>query len=104
VSVPPAAAAPSPAAAPAPAPLLAPTAGLHKLWGTVVSLDGQNLTLKDRHGMQRVLRVASNAALTRGGAQAASSLADLKVGDKVTVRYAADVAASVHINVVPASH
>jgi|GEM_PF-6823806 len=100
-SAPPAAAAP--AAAPAPAPLTAPTSGLRKLWGTVVSVDGQNLTLQDRHGAQRVLRVASNADFTRGGAQAAAALSDLKAGDRVTVKYADDVAASVHINVVPAS-
>jgi hypothetical protein len=91
-----------PAAAPARAAVAIPKGERRRLWAVVRSVDaaGGRLTVRDRRGKLRTLQVATKARLTKGGEHRRIGLADVRPGDRVTLSFVGDVAASVHVNVL----
>lgn len=94
--------APVPAAAPAPAVVEVPAGKRRRFHAIVATIDpvAGTLTFRDRAGKSRTLRVATSAALTKGGDETKIPLAGVAVGDHVTLNVVADVAAAVHVNVI----
>jgi hypothetical protein len=81
-----------------------PTVPLSRIGGTVVSKDAatRTLTIKDYGGRTRTFRIAGDATVTKGGAEAAVPLDDIAAGDRIRLKVGGDVAANVHVMVNPA--
>lgn len=103
----PAVAAAAPAAAPAQA---APAAAMpampkktHKLAVIVTAVDPAAGTITAKaHGATKVYRVAEGCKFTKGGDMKAVGLKEVAKGQHLTIAYAGDVLASVHVKILAA--